>query len=352
MALIDYILISAVWVASAVRFANTTGTPVVSAIESGTGEALADDYTLTASAVSGGTGTFTVGTASPNNPYKGRVVTGVSLDGATAYKNVIPGVTLVFNAATANGNVATVHVGQYLGTFDAFGSGAGTPGTAVRHRVVNSGTGAVSNAVASLRTHAVLVKRTGTVFNYVRPFAPGATEKVASLPSTQTLPYHLTIANVAGSGPTKTADLQVDTVTLGAASILNLSTGATEDGAGLKAISPAYPYRIITGPLTGLEFALDPTCANGDFCNILIFPARYLQITGESSPGVADAAGWGTTDVPLTQAGQAAGVIQPTGEAFYWARPVVPAGAGSESNPHPANVALSATETGAADWMG
>lgn len=347
MALKDKILISAVWTDSSVRHTNTGGTMLTSSADNGTGEALADEYTLTASAVAGGTGTITVGTQSPNNPYKARVVTGVALDGATIYKNIIPGVNLVFSATTANGNASSVFVGVYLGTFDAFGGGAGVPSAGTRHQVENTGTGAVSNGVAKLLTQAVLYKKTGTVFNYTRPFADGATEKTAGGGSNRVMPYALSIAGVAGAGGAKTANLLVDGVVLGAASILDLSTGASVSGTGLKAIAPAYAYRIQTGPLTGLEFALDATCADGDVANVLIFPSRYVQI----APDVAGAAGtYGTANVTLTEAGQAAGVIQPAGVAYYWTRILVPSGASSESNPYPANVALSGTETGAAGW--
>jgi hypothetical protein len=100
--------------------------------------------------------------------------------------------------------------------------------------------------------------------------------------------------------------------------------------------------------LAGLEFNIDPLCADGDEANILIFGARHIQIAPETG-GVPGA--WATTPVVLTQAGQAAGVIQPAGEAFYYTRIVVPSGASAEKNPHPGNVSLTATETGSAGWL-
>lgn len=347
MALKDQIFVSGSWVDSAVRSSNDTGTMLTSAQESASGEALADDYTLTASAVAGGTATITVNTTSPNNPYKGLVATGVALDGVTQYRNIIPGVILVFSNTTANTNVSTVRIGVYAGTFDAFGVGAGTPSAALRHQVLNNGTGAVADAVARLLAQAVMVKMTGNVFSYIKPFASGATEKL-NPGSTRTQPYHLTVINVAGVGAGKTCDLQLDGVTFGAASILDIPASANVSGTGLKAIA-ANPYRVLTGPLTGLEFNIDPTCASGDAANVLVFPSRYVQIAAEVA-GAPDT--FGTSDVTLTQSGQAAGVVQPAGVAYYYTRIVVPAGSGAESNPHPANVALSGTETGAANWRG
>jgi hypothetical protein len=179
MALKDQTLVSAVWTDSAVRATNTSGTPLTSAADSGTGEAISDEYTLVLSAVSGGTATVTVSTTSPNNPYNGAVFTGVALDGVTLYRNIVPGAVLVFSGTGANGNTAVVRLGLYAGTFDAFGAGAGVPSAGVRHRVVNDGTGAVSNAKARVLNHAVQVRIGGHVFEYVRPFAAAATEKVA-----------------------------------------------------------------------------------------------------------------------------------------------------------------------------
>lgn len=111
MALEDQLFIGGVWVASAVRGANTAGTPIVSAALTGTGEEISDDYSLAISARAGSTGTVTV-TAGPNNPYNGRVTTGVTMDDTTEVLDVIPGVTIIFDNAAANGNTATVNVGD------------------------------------------------------------------------------------------------------------------------------------------------------------------------------------------------------------------------------------------------
>ena len=175
--LIDKVFENAAWVASLARFTNTLGTVLVSSNPSGTGELISDIYTLAVSNVSSGTGTITVGTTALNNPYKGRQRSGVALDGVTVRTDIIPGVALVFSASAANGNTAQVKVGSFLGTFDAYGAGAGTPSTGIRHQVLNDGAGTVTGAVAKLLTQAIQFKKTGTVFAYIKPFADGATEK-------------------------------------------------------------------------------------------------------------------------------------------------------------------------------
>lgn len=350
MALKDQLFIAGVWQDAASRLTNNTGTPVASATANGDGRAIADVYSLTfANVVAGTSADVTVGTSSPNNPYGGETFA-VSLDGATVYSDIIPGVDLVFsnNGGFTNAWTATVNVGEFLGTFDAFGGGAGVPSAGVRHRVLNDGTGAVSSAKATLLPIAKWVKKTGIVFDTVRNFAEGATEKQAGGGSSQVVPYVISIDNVAGAGAAKTCRVSVDGVPLGADTLRDLSTGVAQSGSGVKAISPGHFYRVILGNLTGLEFAIDAAVNDGDEANVLIFAPRFIQI----APDVAGIAGaYGTADVTLTQSGQSAGVIQPGGTAFFWRRVLVPAGGNAESNPYPGDVALKATETGAAGWL-
>jgi hypothetical protein len=349
--MIDEIMEEAVWVGSGVRHTNNAGTVLASSADAGTGEAIPDVYTITLSGVAGGTGTFTVNTQAPNNPWKGRVKTGVALDGVTARTDIIPGVSLVPSALGANTNTATVRVGVYEGTLDAYGPGAGIPTDGVRHRVTNDGTGAVSEAVAHLDTQAIYVRLTGSVFEYVEQFAPGATEKTAGGGSSQTVGYSLTASAVSGAGEGKVATISVDGAALPAASVVDLSNGDELSGVGLRAVA-GQAYRVQSGPLTGLVFAIDPDVANGDDANILIFPSRYVQLAPDNNGGAEPVTGWGTDDVPLTQAGEDEGVILPAGVAYYWTRINVPVGALSRSNPYPGLVDIRARDTGGANWLG
>lgn len=348
--LVDELFISGVWTPSSTRFVNDTGTPLVSAESNADGRAIADIYTLDMSAVTPTvTGDVTIGASSPNNPYAGQTFT-VDLDGVTEYKDIIPGVTLVFSDAGGFGNTwaATVDVGEFLGTFDAFGGGAGVPSGGVRHRVLNDGTGAVSDSKATLLPIAKWVKMIGEPFSTVRNFAEGATEKQAGGGSNQVVPYVITIDDTAGAGPTKTVTVKVDGVTFGANTLRDLSTGVSQDGTLVKALSPGRFYRVILGDLTGLEFAISADAVDGDEANVLIFEARFVQI----APDVAGVAGtYDDVDVTLTQVGQAAGVIQPAGVAYFWRRVLVPSGGNAESNPYPSDTAIKGTETGAAGWL-
>lgn len=347
MALVDKINISSVWVNSDVRGTNDTGTPIVSAVLSGTGEEISGDYTLLISSRSGSTGTVTVNCSTSNNPYDGKVTTGVVFDDATINKTVLPGVSIVFDNAAADSDGATVEVGKYQGSFDASGVGAGTPSAGLRHKVVNTGSNDVSDAKAGLRTQVVHIDKTGRVFQYVKPFADNAIEKIAGGGSVRTMPYALTISGVSGSGAGRVATLSLDGVAVPADNLQDLTTGGLVSGTGIKSLSPGYPYLFVDGPLEGMEFALDVACANSDAANILVFPSRYVQIASDTagSPGV-----YGSSDVVLTETGEASGVVTASGEAFYWSRMLVPASAGSESNPYPCTVALECSESQSAGW--
>lgn len=347
MALIDQIEIESVFVDSAVRGENSVGIPVDSAVPLGTGEELADEYTLLLSAVSGGTGTVAVSTSSANNPWDGRIVSSVPLDGATVVGNIIPGVGIVFDAGAESDDEAIIYVGEYKGTFDASGVGAGTPGAGVRHKVVNNGSSEINNCKARLLTQAVLVKKTGDVFGSISSFAEDAVEKVAGGGSNRVMPYEMTIDNVTGTGASKVADLLIDGVNFGTDSIQDLTTAALSNGTGLKALETPYPYAVVDGPLKGLTFSLHEDCVDSDSSNILIFPSRYVQIATDFAGSEGT---YGVVDVTLTQSGQSSGVILASGSAYYWVRILVPQSANNESNPYPANVALQGSESQDAGW--
>jgi hypothetical protein len=128
---------------------------------------------------------------------------------------------------------------------------------------------------------------------------------------------------------------------------LTLPLGQLNPGTGIKAVDPPYPYRVIDGPLTGLEFALDAGAANTNAANVLIFPSRYVQIADDIA-GVEGT--YGSTPVDLTETGESTGVITSGGVAYFWARFLVPSSANNESNPYPCNIALSASQSSGAGW--
>ena len=338
MALVDKIYDGAIFV-DQIRFDNTVGSVVFSAEDTNTGELIPDVYTLTLSSVSGGTATVTVSTASVNNPWNGVSVPSVDLDEVTVYDNIVPGLNLVFDSAGANSDEAEVSVGQYFGTISASGISAGETSDEIRHEVTNSGPGYLSEVTARVLRQAIQVEKIGNVFSRISNFAELATEKVAGGGSQQIVPYVMTIANTAGAGASKTCDLEIDGVVFSAGTIRDRVTGALVSGTGLKAIDD-QSYMVVSGPLNGFVFNIDPDCVNADEANVLIFLNRYLQIAEDISGTAGE---FGQTDVLI-------GDILPTESGYYWSRVLVPGSSNSQSNPYLANVALTGMDSESADW--
>jgi hypothetical protein len=350
MALVDQIDRGAGYVDTALAIENIVGTPLESYEDSADGRGIVDEYNLTFdTVVAGATANVTVETASPNNPYSGATFA-IALDAATEYKDIIPGVTLIFSDAGGFLNTweVTVFLGNYLGGFAASGSGAGVASAGVKHRVENTGAGSVSGSKATLKTLARWTKKVGRVFDTVRPQANDAVEKVTGGGSNRIEPYVFTISAVAGVDEDKTCSVSVDGVLFPADSLKDLATGDLQSGALVKAVSPANFYEVMSGDLEGLVFAIDAGVANGNTANVLIFENRYLQIA-EDVAGIAGA--YGVADVDLTESGEATGVITAGGLAFYWLRVLVPEGSSAESNPYQADVAFEALEGSPANWL-
>lgn len=346
MSLIDKIDPGSGFVPSAVRVVHIVGTPVDSAVSLDDGELIPDEYTLTLSAVSAGTGTVTVDTGSINNPFNGAVFTGVALDGSTERTDIVPGLTLIFDNAGANGQSSTIYVGSYFGTISSIAVGDGLPATGIRHQVLNTSVGTVTNAKARILTQSIQVKKTGSAFSYVANFADGATEKVAGAGSYRIMPYVVAVKDITGTGDDKTASVYVDLDGPGALTIKDRTTGEHQTGVDLRAVE-GQQYEVVSGPLKGLIFAIDPDCAEDDDANILIFSNRYAEI----APDDAGSEGtYGNSDVDLTETGFATGVITPNGVAYYWVRVRVPGSSNNESNPYLANVALTGEDSGSAGW--
>lgn len=347
--LIHELFEGAAWVDSRARLTNTNGTPLVSAVSNESGRRIPDNYSLTfADVVVGVSANVTIATDAPDNKYRG--VKAVVLDGATIHRDVIPGLDLVFSGlgTFTAAWTATVKVGEFLGTFDAFGGSAGTQQVPRRYRVRNAGTGTVSNAKARLLPMVRSTAQVGLVFSMIKPFAEGATEKQEGGGSVKVMSYALSILNVAGAGAGKTAELRVDGVALPANSISDVADGTLHDGTGLKAVAPGRIYRVVLGALTGLEFSLDANVANGDWAKVLIFATRFRRVAPEAAPNVAGV--YGTADVVLTAVGSPAGQIPPGESAYYWADMLVPSGGNASSNPLATDVAITATEGDAADY--
>lgn len=341
MALRDELFLSGVWTESLNRYVNSSGTLLTSVVGTDRAGLIADTYTLVLSAVAGSSATVTISTGSPNNPWNGRVVAGVTISVAAPLDTTtLPGLGLEYNNTPANGWTSTITVGEQKGTFQAGGASAGVASTGVRHRVTNTGADELLQCKARVLTQAIYLPISGTgPFNYMEGFADGAVEKTD--PDTgQLLPYVLTLSGVTGAGASKTANLSVDGTLMPAASILDLNTMLEVSGTGLKATDPSTPqkYRVIDGDLLGLVFSIHESCANANEANLVVVPNRHLQIAPDSAGTEGE---YDTADVDLTTAGETvAGTIPAAGVAYYWTRVEVADGSSGKANPYLCNVAL------------
>ncbi len=331
---------SGTFVDMSARFTNSVGAVLFSCVANDQGEGIAGLYVLTASSVVAGvSATITVAADSPNNPYDGRVVTGVLLDESTVRSDIVPGCDLKFDNACVNTNHSQVRVGHSFGSVAAFPPAAGIGAGQRRIQVVNTGAATATGCKARIINRAKLYKKTGTVFARVRPFAEAATEK---LTTGQVMPYLIEVSGVAGSGAAKTMDLDLDGAPI--ATLTNLTDLTTSDSTGLNVVD--Y-FRVEDGLLEGLEFILSEDAVNSDSANLLVFSPRFLQIAPDTgaAPGI-----WGSADVDLTESGEAVGSITASGLAYFWARTLVPDGGNSLSNPYPLDICLSGVDPGSAGW--
>lgn len=347
------------WKVTNMRATNITGTPLdISSmdgdIEYMDATIIPDEYTITASNLVGTTIDLLVTAASGDaNPWHNRSVLAFDFGFDTWSYDTIPGLNLYIDPSIADGDEGLIKIGEYGGTMSSGGVTAGVPSAEVRHQVENSGTEDVTECAAKLLTQVINVPMDNFGFGafiVVRPFAEDAVEKNDPITG-QALAYKLSISGVTGAGALKVATLSVDGVVLEAASVFDITASTYGSGVGLKAISYAtpYPYRIVTGPLTGMEFVIWETVANGDYSNILVFENVHVEIAPDSAGTAGE---WGTADVPLTEVGEIDGTITPGGFAYYWSRFVIEEGSGGQSNPYPCSIALfgNEDEPGSADW--
>lgn len=338
---IEEVALSTTFVAMGARLTNVVGTPVLSAIANSNGEALAGVYGLTFSAVIAATSaTVTVSADSANNPYHGRVVAGVLLNDSTVYKNVIPGVDLVFdNSGSFLATwTASIRVGLPFGSFNAFPPDAGTGSTARQIRVENTGGTNATNCKARLLPVVKRYRKTGEIFARLRPFAASAVEK---LTEEQIVPYAITVSGVLGSGAAKTMDFRVDAVPV---DVINLTTSGTGTSDDLNVVDF---YRITTGALADVEFKLSEDAVNADNENLLVFEHRFSQIAAD----VGGAAGqFGVADINLTEEGATTGTVNAGGTAVFWIRVLIPEGSNGASNPYQLDVCLEGAVNSSAGW--
>lgn len=346
--LIDYVESSpGVWVQSNDRLVNLLGTPLTSVTPNYTGEALPDIYTLIfASVVPATSATVKVACQSPKNPFADPTGQSVNLDGTTVYKKIIRGYDLVFSnsGSFTNSWSAELHAGVRLGALANHGVLVATTG--VRHKVINNGTGATEGSKVSVSSFPIIWVRTSTnpIFEFGAPFSPLATPTYNTLGdgSQQVKANLITLANVTGSGGSKTMDVKIGGSTFSAK---NLTTNVTATSTGQNVNDV---YEVQAGNLQGWQYQLSQDATNGDTAKVLVYPRFFAQIAEDIS---GSAGTYGITDVNLTETGQPTGVISASGEAFFWLRALPVVGGNAASNPFIVSPELIAIIGGSAEFL-
>jgi len=309
------------------RHVNILNAPVVSSTWLANGAAVADVYELvfnkSGSVVSCTVTALIHGAKNPHQNLSGIVVTA---DGSTVNNVVVPGVGLVFSAATDTGWKARISVGNFLnddGSYERFfGYGIveeGATSTSQRVAVRNIGADDAANtAVYSCPglhwsgTNATqIVKRIGPHTNVAR-------HKLAT-PGTYSITFADFKDDPGGSGK-KICDVIVNG---------NLAINdALMDGATVYQYGVAG-YDDASDRLRGLHIVLQDTTLNPVGITVTLVVASsgytYVQFAADAggSPGP-----YAYQDLTLTESGKPTGTITSGGAAFFWHRLAPPEGAG------------------------
>jgi hypothetical protein len=354
------------------RYANAESLITAATLE-GTGREIADVYTITVSDFAAGspnTFTATVTTASTKNPYHSTVFAGVVADGATARRDIIPGVTLTFTASgsLANGWSSTVSIGWYAGTQVAgnpsgvqlsWASGvglpglgsvaAGEPGAIGKFLLTNTGAESLADAKLEFFPRLKLVNKTlPWGLHSIEVIDTTPVERVAG--DGQILPITFTFANLDTAASPDEIDVLMNEGS-GAATfdVRDLDAGANITSTQLKMDGTTrYQIRESGAKLENAIFRVATTATTAAVENVLAFNRRNVEFALDvaGTPGT-----WGTSSLTLTQSGQPTGVILPGGTVAVWVRWNIPATASAKQNVFPGDLVASYALTGIAGWL-
>lgn len=198
----------------------------------------------------------------------------------------------------------------------------------------------------ALYPRAKLVLKAGArAFTSVQVVDDTPTEHVSA---TQILPINFTFANL----DTAASPDEIDVVMDGVAGfdVLNVDSGVTTTSTQLL-MDASTRYQIVEAGAycENVIFVLATTAANSSEENVLVFNVRHVEIANDNAgtPGT-----WGTTALTLTQSGEPAGNINPSGAVNVWLRIDTSALASNKQNPFPGDFFLEYNDTGEADWLG
>jgi hypothetical protein len=347
-----------------------SGTPTMLA----DGREIADDYTLTVSAVALGspnTFTITVTTGLEGNPYNGAVWTLV--EGGSTRDDIIPGVDVTFSTSgsTANGWNSTVSVGIALRDLVVAGNPAGTqeqwttavynPGSASvtsgdpqflgKFLAVNTGAETLADCKIIFHPRAKrYVTQTPNLFEYTQTVDDTPAERVSG--GGQTLPLKFRAANLDTGTTPDEIDIEYaeDGSTFATFDCQDVDTGDAITSVNLaRDGTTRYQITESGAKAEGLIFVISAAATNASTENVLIFNKRHVwfALDNAGAPGT-----WTQDEVVLTQSGESTGIIQPAGSVVVWVKWDVGSLASNAQNPFPGDLSAEYALTGVADWEG
>jgi hypothetical protein len=262
-------------------------------------------------------------------------VSGILLDGETAYYNLVPGWQIVFNAVgvgIVDTHTAHVTQGDYLGSFADGNPDAPTPGDPVyeeRLAMKNTGSDIAKNVILYCNRPRLLMRLRagGGGLEYARVTTSSPVPKITG---GQIKPYKLVFAENAGDP--SLFDMTVDGLIV--AQMIRIINGATVTS---EALEPGERYRFVTTGLTDVEIKISATVADGDGSNLLLWPPDPTEISVDNSG----------SPVAFDDADVLAGDVSPGSIAYGHGRVFANIGSG-DWNPILASIGMSYLKTGAA----
>lgn len=304
------------------RFVNLTGTPIVSMVLDDSGQEIADVYRLLFNH-NGGDDVDIITDAGDKNPNEASAVA-ITADGATVNWNVIAGVGIVVSASVQDQDRAIVSIGAFM-------TAGGVVTDVLNFGILASGSGSTERRIAATNTGADGAAELEVAVLPGFYFTPDDARDFVELVDNHSSSSRETLAATgskvitftnwgddAGSGKKK-ADVYVG----GSLCISTaLFDGVTRYEHGVTG------YIDGTDLLQGLSIILADTTADptSETITLKIDGDTHDQVELAGDLGGAPGS-WGSSPVPLTESGQAAGYISSGERAYFWTRWTLPSSA-------------------------
>jgi hypothetical protein len=333
---------------------GTVGSPITSADLLYNGAELAEEYSLSASNVSGGTFDLLVETRNGLGPYHSESFSGVTADGSTHWEKL--GLDIVWAGTIANGQLAKIFVGLNPGSLRAgnpngtqkqlvtapqvttytttgdWGTAAvavGAPG-AIALLWLENVSGTVASATEFIRRSVITQKyRTDPLIFSAIDVATDAADETAASDGTLK-PVKVRTANVASgegdlefsvwNGTAYDAYTTIDVRDVDDTAATDVPSVDLDFGGSAR-----YQVTESGHPLEGAILTIASTAATGSIVNLLVQEPRITVVAsynGGTYP--VTNAGWEDESLVLTQDGEAAGIVQPGEGVYVWVAWIVP----------------------------